>query len=383
MASMADVAQVREDTTTNARILIVDADPANVQVAQRLLQRAGHQQVHSTTIAAEALPIFIAWRPDLVLLALHMPRPGGFEILAELQEHTPPCEFVPVVVYTTDATTETRQRALALGARDFLSKPFDAIEFRLRIENLLRMRMLYQKVRHQNEVLEARVRERTREVEMAHLDTLRRLARAAEYRDDDTGEHTLRVGATASALAAVLGLPIGRAEMIRQAAPLHDIGKIGIPDAILLKPGKLNADEQTLIRAHAAGGARLVSESHWPLMQLAEQIAHSHHEHWDGTGYPQGLSREDIPLEARITTLADVFDALTHARPYKPAWSVEHTLDFIREQRGRYFDPDVVDAFLEVAVQTTIVEPAGGATPPANDKSNGLPVPRASGRDVT
>jgi putative two-component system response regulator len=252
---------------------------------------------------------------------------------------------VPFLVLTADATEETKRRALSVGARDFLTKPLDQIELLLRVRNLLQVQQLQGRLREQNESLEDEVFERTRDLEQARLEMLDRLALAAEYRDDDTQEHAWRIARSCALLASRLGLPDRGVELIRRAAPLHDIGKIGIPDAILLKPGKLTDLEFERIKTHTTIGAEILSGSRSPLLRLAERIALTHHERWDGLGYPRGLSGDEIPLAGRIVAVADAFDALTHERPYKEAWPLEKAVREILAQAGRQFDPGVVDAF--------------------------------------
>jgi putative two-component system response regulator len=191
-----------------------------------------------------------------------------------------------------------------------------------------------------------RVRERTRQRDKAQDEMLQRLAAAGEARDDDTGQHTQRVGRLASEVAQAIGLPADRVALIRQAAPLHDIGKIGIPDAVLLKPGKLSPDEYEVMKGHTIIGARILADGQCDVVRLAASIARHHHERWDGTGYPDRLTAEAIPIEARIVALVDVFDALMHERPYRPAWPRQRVLDHLRQERGRHFDPAICDAFL-------------------------------------
>jgi putative two-component system response regulator len=220
----------------------------------------------------------------------------------------------------------------------------------LRIGTLLETRFLYLQIQSQNQMLEAKVRERTRELEAAQIEIIERLAKAAEFRDDNTGQHTERVGQMAALLAKQIGLPDSQVSLIRRAAPLHDVGKIGIPDTILLKLGKLTDDEFALVKTHTTIGARILSGSRFPILRLAEEIAFNHHERWDGDGYV-GVSRDAIPLAGRIVTVADVFDALTQKRPYKAAWPVGDAVGEIDRQRGRQFDPALVDAFLRVVEQ--------------------------------
>jgi len=329
-----------------ARIVVLDDEEGNLRVLRRLLTIGGYQNVLVTSDPYRALHAFEEGDPDLLLLDLHMPVLDGFGVMDRLASLVSPDDFVPILVLSGDLSSESRKRALAGGAKDFVSKPFDRDEVLLRIRNLLDARMLHKRVQRQNQDLERTVRERTNELHKAHEETLVRLARAAEYRDDDTGEHTRRVGEIAGDLAVRLALPAQDADLIRRAAPLHDVGKIGIPDAILLKPGKLTPEEFDTIKTHTTIGGKILQGSRTPLLQLAETIALCHHERWDGRGYPAGLAGASIPLCARVTAVADVFDALTHERPYKRAWSVEEALEEIKKQRERQFDPDVVDAML-------------------------------------
>ena len=330
-----------------ARVLIVDDQEANVLLLERILRGAGYRDISTTTDPREVLELFGRFEPDIVLLDLQMPRLDGFEVMRRLQFLAPSNDYRPVLVLTADVTQETKRRALAGGAKDFLTKPFDADEVVLRIGNLLETRRLHRRLRGQNELLEERVRERTFELEESQIETLDRLALAAEYRDDATGRHTLRVGRMASLVAAELGLSEHVVQVIGRAAGLHDIGKIGIPDQILLAPRKLTTEEFEVVKTHTGIGARILSGSRSPLLQTAERIAWSHHERWDGTGYA-GLAGEAIPLEGRITTVADVFDALTQPRPYKEQWPIERGVAEIRSLSGSHFDPQVVDAFLSV-----------------------------------
>jgi putative two-component system response regulator len=328
----------------NPRILVVDDQPANVVLLQKILARAGYDRVEGITDPRE-LPARMT--PDLILLDLHMPTLDGFAVLEALQKHIRPGTYLPILVITADATPEAKRRALALGAKDFLTKPFDAQEVVLRVGNMLETRRLHLDLRNQNRDLDVRVRERTQDLEDAYIDTFERLALAAEYRDDETGQHILRVGRTAASIASELGLDDESVVMLELAAGLHDIGKIGVPDTILLKPAKLTAEEFAVVRTHTVIGSRILAGSRSPLLQMAEKIAAFHHERWDGNGYA-GLERTDIPLVARITSVADTFDAITHERPYKEAWPVDRALEEIGSNRGSQFDPDPVDAFLRV-----------------------------------
>jgi putative two-component system response regulator len=251
-----------------------------------------------------------------------------------------PGDSTPILVLTADASLKSKHAALSGGASDFLSKPFDEAEVLLRIDNLLQAHL-------RRVVLEEMVESRTAELQKANLDTLHRLALAAEYRDDATGMHTRRVGLVCRQVAEILGMPSSEVELIGEAAPLHDVGKIAVPDCILLKPAKLSAEEFEVVKQHTVVGARILSGSSSSLMKTAEEIALYHHERWDGNGY-WGLKGAAIPLTCRIVAIADTFDALTHERPYKDAWALEPTLAEIRSQIGYQFDPVVAAAFLKL-----------------------------------
>lgn len=328
----------------DGRIFIVDDEEANVRVLTRLLSRAGFPEVRSTTDPREVLEIFREFRPDLLLLDLHMPHLDGFAVMEALQDELPEEEYFPILVLTGDTSKESKERALATGAKDFLGKPFDVTEAVLRIRNLLETRRLHRQLRTHNETLEERVRERTRELAEAQVEILHRLALAAEYRDDTTGRHAERVGLLSALLARELGLPEEEVRLVRRAATLHDVGKIGVPDAILMKPQSLSAREFEVMKGHTEIGARILSGSRFPLLRMAREIALSHHERWDGTGYT-GRAGDEIPLVGRIVAVADAFDCLVHERPYKQPVSLDEAVGEIRSEGGWHFDPAVVEAF--------------------------------------
>lgn len=330
-----------------SRILMVDDTEPNLLLLEMILNDLGYQDLVGISDPRVAVDTWRALEPDLVLLDLHMPHLSGLDVLAEIRSD-PGTAFLPVLMLTADDSSEAKVRALSTGANDFLTKPFNEVEVKLRIENLLRIRHLHNQLREQNANLEERVLERTKQLAVAKDEVLARLAMAAEFRDDDTGHHTQRVGATAALLAEAIGLPEDEAAVIRHAAPLHDVGKIGVPDRVLLKPGPLDERERRVMKQHTDIGARLVSGSSSPTMRMAEQIAATHHERWDGKGYGTGLSGRDIPVAGRIVAVVDVFDALTHQRPYKDAWPPEDAVEEIRSERGRQFDPSVVDAFVDI-----------------------------------
>jgi putative two-component system response regulator len=334
--------------TEDLRILVVDDRPENAKLLDRLLRRWGHRDVTCTTRSSDVVPLFAEQDFDLLLLDLHMPQPDGFAVMEELRDEIEAKVSLPVLVLTGDATDEVKRRALSGGARDFLTKPFDQHEVRLRVRNLLEIRRLQLEQRQTELELEARVAARTAELEEARLEVLERLAIAGEFRDDETGEHARRVGATAQLLADSVSADKATTDRIEIAAPLHDIGKIAIPDALLLKAGRFTRDERAKMQRHTSIGADMLGGTSSGLLALARDIALTHHERWDGSGYPHGLSGDDIPLPGRIVALADVFDALTHSRPYKTAWPVEQAVEEIQRQGGEQFDPELVEAFSEL-----------------------------------
>jgi putative two-component system response regulator len=340
-----------DETVYQGRILIVDDQEPNVLLLERLLTGCGFANIMSTTQSARAVPMCAEYDPDILLLDLQMPAPDGFEIMRSLEAQLTGPERLPVLVLTADASPETKRRALSMGASDFVNKPFDVTEVYLRIRNLLHTRYLQKELRRHNVTLEERVRERTRQLEEAQREIVDRLARAAEYRDDNTGEHARRVGRMAGRIAEKLGLEDDFVEQIRRAAPLHDVGKLSLPDAILLKPGKLTWEEFEDMKQHTLVGAEILGRSRSQLLRLSEEIALTHHERWDGTGYPAGLAGEDIPISGRIVAVADVFDALVHDRPYKEAWPASKALAEIQRLSGTHFDPDVVATLADFSLE--------------------------------
>jgi putative two-component system response regulator len=336
---------MRKEIIQASRILIVDDQVANVLLLERALRAGGYHNLASITDSRKALSSFTELQPDLVAMDLRMPHVDGFALLKQLRSSVPSDAFVPVLVLTADNSRKAKQDALALGAKDFLTKPIDVAEALLRIYNLLETRWLYVELRRHNETLEEKVKDRTRELDQAQLEILQRLGLAAEYRDDCTGQHTHRVWELAAMLGNAVGLPKEHVEVIRRAAPLHDVGKIGIPDGILLKPSKLTAEEYAQIKKHTEIGRMLLSGSKFAILQMAERIALFHHERWDGAGY-YGLKGDAIPLEARIVSIVDVFDVITHSRPYKEASSLEVALEVLQQEKAKQFDPDLVDIFL-------------------------------------
>lgn len=328
------------------RILAADDDPGSLRVLERILARAGFAQVRTTQDGLEVTDLFREFAPDLVVLDLHMGTVKGTDIIRRLRPLIPEGTYLPILVVSGDLTREARVGALAEGAVDFINKPYSVDEVLLRVRNHLHTRRLHQAVAEQNRVLESKVLARTAELEETAWEVLERLARAAELRDDDTGLHTRRVAELSARIAAAMGMPAAEVEMIRRTAPLHDVGKIGIPDGVLLKPGRLSDGEWALMKRHTLIGAQILSAGRSEMVRMAEEIARYHHERWDGSGYPGGAAGEEIPLCARIVALADVYDALSSDRPYRPAWPPDRVLAEIEAGRGTHFDPAVVDVFL-------------------------------------
>lgn len=302
----------------------------------------------SLTDATQVEGFFVEKGFDLILLDIRMPKMNGFEVLARLTDLAGD-DYVPAIVLTAQTDTETKIKALELGAKDFITKPFLKQEVLLRIQNMLNVRSAYNQKRRMNEVLEDKVTERTAEVVDAQYEIIRRLARAGEYRDNETGMHVLRVGKGSQILARALGHNDRFSELVMHASTMHDVGKIGVPDRVLLKPGRLNQDEWGYMRAHSEIGAKILDGHSADIMKIAKTIAATHHEKFDGSGYPNGMAGESIPVEGRITAICDVFDALTSKRPYKEAWTAEQALAEIQNSSGAHFDPHMVEKFIEVS----------------------------------
>ena len=320
-----------------ATILVVDDTPTNIDILQEAL--SPQYRVKVATSGARALEIAAQRdRPDLILLDVMMPGMDGYEVIRRLKED-PFTRAIPVLFVTAKDATEDEVKGFELGCVDYITKPISAPQVQARVRTHLALH-------DQNRRLEAEVRERTLELQDSRLQIIQRLGRAAEYRDNETGMHVIRMSRFSQIIALELGFPEADAELLLQAAPMHDVGKIGIPDRILLKPAKLDPDEWAIMRLHPEIGAGIIGLHSSALLKLAGVVAHTHHEKWDGSGYPQGLAGEAIPLASRVVAVADVFDALTSQRPYKAAWTLEAAVTFIKEQAGLHFDPRIVEAFL-------------------------------------
>ena len=376
--------------TSAARILIVDDEPVNIKVVKKYLQIAGYTEFITTSEAPRAMEMIRKEKPDIVLLDVMMPQVSGLKILQDVRSD-PELAHLPVLILTASTDAETKRSALELGATDFLAKPVDAADLVPRVRNCLLVKAHHDHLERYSNHLEAEVRIRTAELEKSRLQVVHCLARAAEYRDDDTGRHVVRVGKYAGILARELGFPAEQVAMLEMAAQLHDVGKIGIPDSILLKPGRLDPEEFKLMQRHCEYGRLIIlpdepspprgnatartqprrPTSTRSLLELAADIAFTHHERWDGTGYPSNIAGEQIPLEGRITAVADVFDALASRRPYKGAFPLESCISIVKDGRGRQFDPAVVDALLRrVGEFSTVAQHmADAAWPPARATS--------------
>ena len=327
-------------------IMIVDDSPTSVMFLERMLRQYGFRNILPVTDPRTVIEKYLEYAPDLLLLDLVMPYLDGFDILEQLDKLNE-SSYLPVIVITSQNDKENKLKALALGAQDFIGKPFDDSEVLTRISNFLNVRQMQNKIKNYNLWLEEKIRENNEEISALQTDLILRLLRAADSRDHTTGGHIARIGQYTYTISRALGLSEAKSKMMAEASKMHDIGKIGIPDEILLKPGKLNDEEWETMKTHTLKGAEILKDSHSEEIRLAEEIALTHHEKWDGTGYPYGYKGEEIPLSGRIMALIDVFDALLNDRPYKKAWDLEQTVLYIQTESGRQFDPKVVVAFME------------------------------------
>lgn len=334
----------------DAKILIADDETTSIRILVKILSDAGYTNVKATRDPYQVVDLYNRIKPDLLVLDLHMPHMEGFKIMDQLREANED-DYLPILVISQERNRVIQFSSLEAGAKDFLVKPYDSIEVLLRIRNFLEVRTLHKQIREQNRLLEMRVEQRTEQLYQAQIDTIHRLCRALEYRDSETGIHTARMSLYIYHLATAVGFGPNECEMISAASALHDIGKIGIPDAILKKPGKLTNEEMETMKTHPTIGGELLSGSASKLLKMGEEIALTHHEKWDGTGYPSGLKGGDIPLVGRIVALCDVFDALTSKRPFKEAWSGDDALAEIKAKSGTHFDPHIVECFIKALPQ--------------------------------
>ncbi len=328
----------------DATVVLVDDTPANLRLLESSMKAFGLRKVQAFSDSAAAL-LWLQNRPwDLLVLDLDMPAPNGFDILKALEGRYR--SAMPIIIVSALSRPEDRRKGLSLGANDYICKPLDLPELLLRVRSTLELAIATQALSDERDRLEEAVQMRTAQLSSSYQSIIGMLSRAAGYRENETERHVMRIGEYAALIARAVGLTEEQCEHMRLAMPMHDIGKIGIPEAILKKSGPFSPEEREIMEHHARIGFHILNDTaSTPLTQLAAEIALYHHEHWDGKGYPQGLSGEDIPLSGRIAALCDVYDALRSARPYKTAWSAEETLAFFRERSGSHFDPGLVQAF--------------------------------------
>lgn len=340
--------QIKTTDILASEILVVDDNQTNVDVIEATLESEGYQTITAVTQPLELVQLFDKKAFDLVLLDVNMPLMDGFAVLAMIEQILEPSQRPPIIMLTAQADENSRIKALEGGASDYITKPFNRIELLKRVSIHLENHHAKKILKQQNDLLDQRVRERTSQLEKAELDIIYRLGRAAEYRDNETGNHVKRVSMVAELIAQELGQDREFCRLIQIASPMHDIGKIGVSDSILLKPAKLTDEEYELMKNHVKIGAIILSNSDSSMLKIAHEIALAHHEKFNGKGYPHGLKGEDIPLSGRIVAIADVFDALTSVRPYKKAWTIEDAVSLIEREKGEHFDPKIVEAFLSV-----------------------------------
>ncbi|HAT50712.1 MAG: response regulator [Nitrospirae bacterium] len=346
MTKISETHRVKDQWILDSSILIVDDNLINLEIYEIQLRGAGYHNIASVSDPEKALEFGHICKPDLVILDIMMPELNGFEVMEQLRKAQ---LSTMILAVTANHTHGFQLKALACGAQDFLTKPYQAAVLLARIHNMLMGHLAKKWLSEQNNTLETIVQERTIELRKSRFELIAALGRAAKHRDQDTANHTIRVGKLAHMMGIKLGLPSATCDILRYAAPMHDIGKIETPDHILFAPRRLDSDEMEIMRRHARTGALIIGQHHAdPLLLVASDIALSHHEKWDGSGYPDGVRGQAIPLSGRIVALVDVFDALTTCRPYKISWSLEQAFALIRKERGKHFDPQLGDAFLDL-----------------------------------
>jgi len=330
------------------KVLIVDDQRPNVMLLEQMLRGAGYESITTTMNPADVRSLHARNRYDAILLDLQMPGMDGFQVMEQLLEDSPN-DYLPVLVIT--AQPDQKLRALKAGAKDFVSKPFELAEVLVRVHNLLEVRLLHGELTADRDELEVRVRARTAELQESYAETVFAMMRAAEHKDEETGAHVKRISFYSRELAGRLGLDAAFTDWIFLASPMHDIGKIGVPDQVLLKPGRLSTEEWAIMKGHPLMGAKILGSSASPYLKMGAEIALNHHERWDGGGYPSGKQGEAIPLSARIMNICDIYDALRSRRPYKPALGHERVVDIISHGDGRtlpgHFDPVLLSTFIQ------------------------------------
>ncbi len=331
-----------------AKILLVDDIGNNLKLLRSILRN--NYDLFFAKNGEDALSLAKTYSPDLILLDIMMPGMDGYEVCSRLKADEK-CQNIPVIFVTSKGLAEDETMGFNLGAVDYITKPVSAPVVQARVRTHLQLAQAKKKLASQNLQLEKKVRERTEELHRTRLEIIRRLGRAAEYRDNETGMHVIRMSHYSRLVGLAMGLPNSQAELLLHASPMHDIGKIGIPDQVLLKPAKLNSDEWSIMKQHPEIGVQIIGEHTSELLTMGRVICLNHHEKWNGGGYPAGLKKNNIPLEGRIVAIADVFDALTTKRPYKKAFPLDVVLNIIRDEKEKHFDPQVVDAFFDTLTE--------------------------------
>ncbi len=349
-------------------IYVVDDVPSNIQLVKDIFGREQNLIIKEAKDGKDLMDqIEKNGLPDLILLDLMMPVMNGFDVLSRLKNQRREENYFPIIVISGLSEQQNIINALSLGADDYLMKPFFMDELRLKVHNMLKLKEHREFLSRSLDIMQVDRLEKIKLLEQTQIEITIRLGRAAEFRDNETGKHIERIADYADLMAVEIEMSPEEKTMLKYAAPMHDVGKIGIPDEILLKPGKLTKDEFQIIKLHTVIGSKILSGTTVALLEFASEIAVSHHERWDGNGYPFGLKGKDIPLSGMIVAVIDVFDALTSERIYKAVWSIEKTLDYIKEQRTKQFHPDVVDAFLNI--QDKIIKIKKAKADPALAKS--------------
>lgn len=329
-----------------SKVAIVDDTEINLKLFRKLTEKLEACEVSCFQNSAEGLTWCMQNMPDLVIVDYMMPAPDGLEFIRRFRAEARFGKDIPILMITANDQKEVRYQALEAGANDFLTKPVDSSEFTARIKNMLALREGQKKLTDHAAWLAGEVARATAQIRAREKEIILRLSKATDYRDPETGAHILRMAHYARHIAANLGLSLADQELILEAAPMHDIGKVGVPDHVLLKPGKYEPEEFEIMKRHSRIGYEILAGSTAPVLQAGAEIALTHHEKFNGSGYPDGLKGEAIPLFGRIAAVADVFDALTSVRPYKAAWETERAVELLRSEVGLHFDPACVDAFL-------------------------------------
>ncbi|MEW6116508.1 MAG: HD domain-containing phosphohydrolase [Nitrospirota bacterium] len=329
-------------------VYVADDVSINIELVESVFKSDPHMMIRKAENGKELLDsIHKNGLPDLLILDLMMPVMDGFEVLEKLKGLRDG-NYFPIIVLSALTDKQSIVRALSMGADDYVTKPFFVEELKARVGNMLKLKERDEFLNTSLDVMETNLLEKLRMLEQTQVEVIIRLGKAAEFRDDETGRHIERIADYVNLITDELGLDQEQRMMMRYASPMHDVGKIGIPDGVLLKAGKLTSDEFEVIKLHTVIGSRILGGTSLPLLELAREISLTHHERWDGTGYPLGLKGKDIPLSGSIVAVADVFDALTSERVYKAAWPIEKALEYIREHREKQFAPAVVDAFFHI-----------------------------------